>query len=239
MTNSFNTETELSSVNSILGSIGQAPVSRLYQKENVTYTAPYSQTVQECKGTINVTGTTSIETKELVYINPEIALIHQILQEVDADVQNEGWSWNTELALPLQRNADNKIAVPTNALQIDITDGQIYRDTDVIKRGGFLYDKVNHTYEFNNPTINCDVMWKIPFEDLPSVFKRYITIRASGRAATQMVTNPQLVQLLGTQEAQARAACMEYECNQGDYTFFGTPSNTSYRSYQPYITLAR
>jgi hypothetical protein len=54
-----------------------------------------------------------------------------------------------------------------------------------------------------------------------------------------MVTNPQLVQLLQTQEAQARASCMEYECNQGDHTFFGTPQGTAYRSYQPYRTLAR
>ena len=56
------TETDLSSVNSILGSIGQAPVSRIYNK---------------------VDG-------ELVYINPEIAFVHQILKEVDTDVQNEG-----------------------------------------------------------------------------------------------------------------------------------------------------
>ena len=62
------TETDLSSVNSILGSIGQAPVSRIYNK---------------------VDG-------ELVYINPEIAFVHQILKEVDTDVQNEGWTWNTE-----------------------------------------------------------------------------------------------------------------------------------------------
>ena len=49
-----------------------------------------------------------------------------------------------------------------------------------------------------------------------------------------------LVQLLGTQEAQARAACLEYECNQGDHTFFGTPDGyTAYRAYQPYRTLAR
>ena len=33
--------------------------------------------------------------------------------------------------------------------------------------------------------------------------------------------------------------CVEYECNQGDHTFFGTPDNTMYRSYQPYRTLNR
>ena len=71
------------------------------------------------------------------------------------------------------------------------------------------------------------------------MFKRYATIRASVRAATQMVTNKELAQLLATQEAYARAACIEYESNQGDYTIFGTPENTMYRSYQPYRALAR
>ena len=75
-------------------------------------------------------------------------------------------------------------------------------------------------------SIYFNIVWKWEYEELPSVFKRYITLRASGRAATQLVTNPQLVQLLATQESQARAACMEYECNQGDHTFFGTPDGT-------------
>jgi hypothetical protein len=101
-----------------------------------------------------------------------------------------------------------------------------------------MYDKLHHTFEFDNP-LSFDIVWRFKYEDLPSVFQRYITLRASGRAAVQLVTNPQLVQLLGTQEAQARAACMEYECNQGDHTFFGMPPNTAYRSYQPYRALAR
>ena len=104
----------------------------------------------------------------------------------------------------------------------------VYRTTDLVRRGDRLYDKLNHTYIFDPlKSIYFDIVWKWEYEDLPSVFKRYITLRASGRAATQLVTNPQLVQLLATQEAQARSACMEYECNQGDHTFFGTPDGTS------------
>ena len=123
---------------------------------------------------------------------------------------------------------------------MDVSEGQVYRNTDVVKRGDKLYDRYNHTFKFPlDKKINFDITWKWDFDELPSVFQRYITLRASGRAATQMVTNPQLVQLLQTQEAQARASCLEYECNQGDHTFFGTPMGTAYRSYQPYRTLAR
>ena len=204
------TETELSSVNSILGAIGQAPVSRIYNKVN----------------------------GEFVYINPEIAFVHQILKEVDADVQNEGWTFNTEFNYEMLPDNDDEIKIPADVLRLDVSEGQVFRNTDVVRRNGKLYDRYSHTYKFVEK-ISLDFTWKIPYEELPSAFKRYITLRASGRAATQLVANPQLVQLLAQQEAQARAACMEYECNQGDHTFFGTPAGTAYRSYQPYRTLAR
>ena len=218
MTNtSIQSETELSSVNSILMAIGQAPISRIYQKE--TYD----------NGDV-----------KLVYVNPEIAFIHSLLMEVNADVQNEGWVFNRESNYPLTPDSNGDIHVPENILRMDVYQNDIYRTTDLVKRDGRLYDKLNHTFYFDPlKSIYFDVVWKWDYEELPSAFKRYITIRASGRAAAQLITNPSLVQLLATQEAQLRATCMEYECTQGDHTFFGTPDNSSYNAYQPYRTLAR
>ena len=212
MNTTIQTETELSSVNSILGAIGQAPISRIYNNTD----------------------------DELVYVNPEISFIHQLLLEVNSDVQNEGWVFNTENCLPLTPNSDGEILVPANVLRLDMCDNATYRTTNFVLRGGKLYDKYKHTFKFDPQTaIHFDVVWKWEYEELPSAFKRYITLRASGRAATQMVANADLVKLLATQEAFARATCMEYECNQSDATFFGTPDGTAYRSFQPYRALAR
>ena len=58
-------------------------------------------------------------------------------------------------------------------------------------------------------------------------------------AATQLVANPQLVQLLGQQEALSRAALMEYECNQGNHSMFGFEDDTAYDTYQPWRNLRR
>ena len=213
MNTTIQTETELSSVNSILMAIGQAPINRIFQK--------------------NSQG-------EFIYINPEVAFVHSLLLEVNADVQNEGWVFNRENHFPLTPNEDGTIPLPENILRMDVYENEVYRTTNLVRRKGKLYDKMNHTYIFDpQRAISFNIVWKWEYEELPSVFKRYITLRASGRAATQLITNPQLVQLLGTQEAQARGACMEYECNQGDHTIFGTPDGTSYRPYQPYRTLAR
>lgn len=192
--------------------LGQAPINRICQKQN----------------------------GEEVYINPEVAIVHSLLLEVSTDVQNEGWVFNRESHYPLTPHKDGCIYVPENILRMDVYENDIYRTTDLVKRQGKLYDKMHHTYQFPpDKSIYFDIVWKWEYEELPSVFKRYITLRASGRAAAQLVTNPGLVQLLTTQEAAARATCMEYECTQGDHTFFGTPDGTSYRPYQPYRTLAR
>ena len=38
----------------------------------------------------------------------------------------------------------------------------------------------------------------------------------------------------------SRANAMEYECNQGDFTFFGHPHGSTYKtSYKPYKALER
>ena len=76
-------------------------------------------------------------------------------------------------------------------------------------------------------------------EKIPLVFRRYITYRASRMAATQLVANPELVKLLSQQEALARAACMEYECNQGNHSMFGFPDDSSISTYKPWRNLRR
>ena len=160
--------------------------------------------------------------------------------EANRDVQNEGWVFNRENHYPLTPASDGCIYLPENILRMDVYENDVYRTTDLVKRGDKLYDKLNHTFDFDpQKTIYFNIVWLWDFEDLPSVFKRYITYRASVRAATQMVTNKELATMLAQQEAYSRAACVEYECNQGDHTFFGSPDGTVYRSYQPYRTLAR
>ena len=199
---SYDIDPELVAVNSVLGSIGQAPVQRLEYK------------------------------------NPEISFIYNIINEVNLDVQNEGWVFNREEGLMFKSDENDIIPIPPNILRLDISEGQIYRTSDVVRRSGKLYDKQRHSFKFSTD-IKCDVTWRLPFAELPEVFRRYITTRSSVRAATQLVGNPELVKLLQQQEVLARASALEYECNQGDYSFFGTPAGTSYRSYQPYRALAR
>ena len=215
----IDTETELSAVNTILGAIGQSPVTTL--------------------GTITTNVTNTAAEVANTFENPEIALIYQILKECNADVQNEGWTFNREDHVKFVPDSTTKhIKIPTNVLRMD---SEFPEDKSIvpIRRDGKLYDKVNHTFEWDDEEVYLNVVYFFKYDDLPSVFKRYITYKAAGRAATQMITNSQLVQLIATQEQMARAACLEYECNQGDYNMIGMPHNTHYSTYKPFRALQR
>ena len=200
----IDTETELSAVNSILGAIGQSPVTSIVKE------------------------------------NPEIGFIYNLLRDANVDLQNEGWHFNTERHVEYTPDDDGKIAIGGDVLRMDTTDGWVDRTHDVVKRNGYLYDKYNHTNDFSDhSSIKLDIVKLLAFEDIPSVFQRYIIYKASRMAATQLVANAQLVQLLTLQEQQARAACQEYECNQGNHNMFGLPEDSVYTAYEPWKNLRR
>ena len=209
MTTPIATDTELSAVNSILGSIGQSPITQFRST-----------------------------TGALISTNPEISFIYNLLVETTKDVLNEGWHFNTEEHIEIQPDANKNILIPTNMLRYDIHDGQMFRDRDVVKRQGKLYNKVDHTFEFSSPVF-VDATYLYDFEDVPSAFQRYIIAKASTRAATQLVGDVNLVKLLQTQEAQTRANVMEYDTQQGDHNFFGFREGQGYDAYQPYKALIR
>ena len=201
----IDTDTELSAVNSILGAIGQSPVT------------------------------------SLVFDNPEVSFIYNLLRDANVDLQSEGWHFNTERHVKYTPDTTTgKISIGSDILQMDVTDGWQKKTYDVVKRNGYLYDKIDHTDDWSTvSSILLDVTRLFNFEDLPTVFKRYIIARASRVAATQLVANPQLTQLLSQQETLARAACMEYECNQGNPSMFGFPDGATYTTYQPWRNVKR
>ena len=208
-TTTVDIDTELSAVNAILGSIGQSPVSGLD------------------------------------FANPEISFIYNILKEVNQDVQNEGWAFNIEYHIKeTVATSDNKIIIESDVIRIDNEDAWD-RTRDFVRKKDSdgiwkLYDRVNHTFEFpDDDYFYVNKVRRMNFEDIPSVYQRYIVYKASGRAAVQLVSNAQLQQMLATFELQARAACLEYECNQGDHNFMGCPDESAYQPYKPYTALRR
>ena len=191
-------------------------------------------------------GESSVNT--LTVQSPEVTIAQSTLRQVCREVQAEGWKFNTENEYPITLDSNNHCLVPNNVLQIDLNHFKHLNDFDVVKRNDNgttkLYDLIEHRYNFENTSENklyVDIIWMIDFEDIPQVFKDYITQRASRIAANRMVNDPTLAESMATDEALARSLALEYDTNQGDYNIFNDQQGSTNPGniYRPYQVLKR
>ena len=175
--------------------------------------------------------------------NPDVAIAYDTLLNVSREVQAEGWTFNTEEYYPMTPDANGEIPIANNILQIDLHDEKD-NSYETVRRSGKLYEKINHTYDWTTltgwDTVRCNIVWLFDWVDLPRPVQDYIVAKASTVVSTRIVGDPQMFRILQAKEMDNRAKAMEYECNQGDYTFFGHKRGEKvYDSYKPYQALYR
>ena len=219
--------TELQAINQMLAAVGQAPVTSIDTTSDL-----YRR---------NTDGTyTQLE----IPTNPDIAMARLTLDEISRECQSEGWSFNREYEWLMTPDSTTKrITLPPNMLQCDLSEApkhkSKYGNIDSIRRQNFLYDKTNHTFEWDDP-VYTDVLWLFDWEDVPRPIQDYIINKASAIFALRVVGDQNLYQNLLQRSMETRSTALEYETQQGDYTFFGHPTGQNYyNSYQPYHTLYR
>ena len=204
---------ELNAVNQILASVGQAPVTTLDQT------------------------------------NPDVAICYMTLKETSRQVQAEGWTFNKEFNYPLDVDSSTRrFKIPNNMLQVDLAECRKYdygkydsvRRTPPDEKEAYLYERNNHTYEWDEDKLYLDIVWLWSWDDLPIPVQEYITAKAATIVSQRIITDNNLYTMLKEQENYLRAQALEYEANQGDFTYFGHPQGQDYyRSYQPFQALYR
>ena len=208
-----NATEELSAINEILASVGQAPVTTLDQT------------------------------------NPDVAIVYNTLLTVSREVQAEGWTFNTESDVTAQTDSNKEFSIPNNYLQVDLTHNSANANKHVVRRRkpgetqSKLYDKYKHSFEITSGTeedIKLDIVFHYDWVDLPIPIQDYIVAKAAAVVSSRIVGDKNQYQILQQKELMSRAVALEYETNQGDYTFFGHPAGQDYyNSYQPYHALYR
>ena len=163
--------------------------------------------------------------------NPLVEMAELILDEVTSAIQSEGWVFNTEYGYPFLKDANNEITIPDDVLALDATPTA---DSFLIQRRGKLYNKATHSYTF---TENCDldVVWLVDFLEMPEAFREYATIRAANVFAGRSVGSQEAVAFGQREEVMARANCIEYDTQQGDYNMVAQNQDgyTTYQTYRP------
>ena len=217
-------------------SVAVAGVQQATNPVTYTYTLNISQTVSERSLTQNKV-TTRVETQT----NPDVAIALNTLREVSREVQAEGWSYNTEFDYKITPDSNNEIRIADDVLQMDLNGGYPENiEKDAIFRGGKLYDKKGHSYKWTAETVYVDIVWYFDWESIPQPIQAYIVARAAAIVSSRIIGDADQYQILQQKEGVTRSQALEYECNQGDYSFFGSPSHGNfYRPYKPFHTLQR
>jgi len=163
--------------------------------------------------------------------NPLVEMAELILDEVTIAIQSEGWVFNTEYQYPFTPDNTGIIAVPDTVLALDSSDFK-KPDSNLVTRGGRLYDKAAHSFQFTG-TQNLDVVWLVDFVDMPEAFREYATIRAANVFAGRSVGSQEAVAFGQREEVLARATAIEYDTQQGDYNMIAQ-NKDGYGTYQTY-----
>jgi hypothetical protein len=169
----------------------------------------------------------------------DVKLAQSTLTEVNKEVQTEGWSFNTEIDVLLTRNEFNNIALATNTLVVDpnIHD---HPDVDAIQIGLKLYDRKEHTYEFDDD-LKCTIVYFRTFDEIPEPARRYINIKAARIFVDRLVSDEGLRTYTKQDEVRARSILMETDMSNADHNILrGDPALTSvFSTYSPANALIR
>ncbi len=154
----------------------------------------------------------------------DVSRAMRTLSEVSSAIQGKGFHWNTENEYELTPDQDGFINCPLNTLKCDI-DPNIGDRRDVTLRGTRLYNKSDRTYVFDD-TVTCELVLLLPFDELPEMARRYITMRAA-RIFVQRSLGGDL-RPVAQDEQDALVSLMDHEHNTADLSLLDSPSIARY-----------
>jgi len=168
---------------------------------------------------LNSIGEDGITTLEDVSENVDATTAKRFLESVSREIQQEGWDFNTYPTMVLQPSTINgKIRWDSSWLR---TGGTTYRN-----RGGFVYDVTNNTDIFSTAITLSNVVQCIPFDELPDVFRKYVTARASLGFASRFLGDADIESALSSEVGKAYADVITYELDMQKPNIFNNTSVT-------------
>jgi len=105
--------------------------------------------------------------------HPDVVTALGIWDEYSSEIQSMGWWYNME-TWQLVAETDGKVSIPTDCIAVHGS------NTNYIKKGRYLYDLEEHTYDFSEASesdLNIVLLTEWSLEELPPVMFNYILAR--------------------------------------------------------------
>ena len=137
-----------------------------------------------------------------------------VLSEVSREVQSQGWDFNTDFEFAITRTVDNEYLVPSNVIDIDVSDK--HPTVNAVFRNGKLWDKDKKTFVWTQ-TLTFDVTWLFPFDQLPQTARHYIAMKAARKFQSRMVGSSTLEKYTAQDEMDAQTIFVDAEALTADH----------------------
>lgn len=132
------------------------------------------------------------------------------LREVSADVQAEGWSWNTDKDVQLTNNA-GLVSLPSNALRW-VFDPNWDVEGRYTVRGFNVYDSYEQSYDLGTEDVSlAEMVVQLGWDDLPFHAQEFIKIRAGRIYADRMINSAVIYSFTAADEERARGMLVRAE----------------------------
>lgn len=165
----------------------------------------------------------------------EARVAERVLMELHKEGQTRGWEWNTEYSYPFEKDkATGEIVVPANVVRWRPNLSAYARDYQL--RGQRVYDRVNRSYKLPETVteIEADVVWLLPWDQVPEPFNRYVLARGTRVVAARVLGDDSTVRFTLMDEQVAMNELMRMEAENEEYNILTSgPGLRPFPTYQP------
>jgi hypothetical protein len=159
----------------------------------------------------------SLETATTV----DVTQAKNLLSNINREVQQKGWHFNTEWDVVLSLDSDSRIPLGTTVLSI-------YSPTKMTTIRGregspFLYDLDNNTFTWTASINDAVTITLLDFEDIPQTARQYITTKAARIFQEEIIGQVSAEAVNRQEETEAYADLLDDEGERSGYNVgYGT-----------------
>jgi len=175
------------------------------------------QAVNMLLAAIGEAAVSSLETATTV----DVTQAKNLLSNINREVQQKGWHFNTEWDVILSLDSDSRIPLGTSILSI-------YSPTKLTTIRGregssFLYDLDNNTFTWGASVNDAVTITLLDFEDIPQTARQYITSKAARIFQEEIIGQISAESINRQEEVEAYADLMDDEGERSGFNVgFGT-----------------
>ena len=159
----------------------------------------------------------SLETATTV----DVTQAKNLLSNINREVQQKGWHFNTEWDVVLSLDSDSRIPLGTTVLSIYSPS----KLTTIRGREGspFLYDLSNNTFTWTASVNDAVTITLLDFEDIPQTARQYITTKAARIFQEEIIGQVSAEAVNRQEEVEAYADLLDDEGERSGYNVgYGT-----------------